>query len=368
MEQTAAGQTDTQRGGARQQLLASLREHKALAAVTAAYVGVCYLLRLVYGYEVLRPIERSTVVIWWTYLLIALAFPVAYHLIRFNVRYYRTGRGEPAGRRARLAESWEAYRREHFSVHRLGGVLVACTLLAIVMSTFMAYKRAIPLFNPFSWDPAFMRLDRALHLGRDPWIWLQPIFGNVAGTWAIDKIYILWLRTIPLVLAWQFWSANRGLRKQFLLSFAVSSIVVGTVLATLLSSGGPCFYAQIVGLPDPFAPLLAFLAEINESVPVAALHVQELLWDGYQGHHRFYGISAMPSMHVALPTLYVLVGFRTNRWLGWAFLAYLVAILIGSVHLAWHYAIDGYVSVAVVLVVWMAVGRWIRRKDPAPAA
>jgi hypothetical protein len=318
---------------------------------------------LTFGHEVLQPIERSTAAIWWTYLLIALAFPIAYHLVRFNAAYFKNVRTVPADRRASLAESWEAYRSDHFSAFRFGGVVVACTLLAIVMSTFMAYKRAIPLFNPFSWDPAFMQLDRALHFGRDPWLWLQPLFGNVTATWAIDKIYILWLRSIPLVLAWQFWSANRALRKQFLLSFAISSIVVGTVLAIMLSSAGPCFYGQVVGLPDPFAPLLAFLAEVNQSVPVAALHVQELLWDGYQGDHRFYGISAMPSMHVALPTLYVLVGFRTKRWLGWAFLAYLVAILIGSVHLAWHYAIDGYVSVLIVLAVWAVVGRLIRRAE-----
>ncbi len=168
------------------------------------------------------------------------------------------------------------------------------------------------------------------------------------------------------MLAWQFWSSNRQLRKQFLLSFAVSSILVGTLLATTLSSVGPCFYGKVVGLPDPFAPLLAFLNSVSETAPVAALHVQELLWDGYQGHHRFYGISAMPSMHLALPTLYVLVGFRTKRWLGWAFLAYLVAILIGSVHLAWHYAIDGYVSIAVVLAVWAVVGRLVRRKERQP--
>ena len=337
-------------------------EHKSLAIVVAAYTAACYLLHLAFGFAVLRPIDRSTVAIWWTYLLIALAFPIAYHLLRFNMQQFRSRRAQ-AGERVGLARSWDAYRRVHFSAFRFGGVIVACTLMAILMSTFMAYKRAIPLFNPFAWDPAFMRLDRAVHFGRDPWILLQPLFGNVPGIWTIDKIYILWLRSIPLVLAWQFWSANRELRKQFLLSFAVSSILVGTVLATIFSSGGPCFYEKLVGPPDPFAPLMAFLNQIDESVPVAALHVQELLWDGYQGHHRFYGISAMPSMHVALPTLYVLAGFRTRRWLGWALLAYLIAILIGSVHLAWHYAIDGYVSIVVVLAVWAAVGRLMGDRD-----
>ena len=32
-------------------------------------------------------------------------------------------------------------------------------------------------------------------------------------------------------------------------------------------------------------------------------------------------------------------------------------ILMGSVHLAWHYAIDGYVSAAFVLSVWFGLKR-----------
>jgi len=97
---------------------------------------------------------------------------------------------------------------------------------------------------------------------------------------------------------------------------------------------------------------MSFLRQVNASYELTALRSQGILWQGYigAGDIKFYGISAMPSMHVALPVLYMLAGFRENRWLGWAFLVYLIAILIGSVHLGWHYAIDGYVSILVVAV------------------
>jgi hypothetical protein len=32
--------------------------------------------------------------------------------------------------------------------------------------------------------------------------------------------------------------------------------------------------------------------------------------------------------------------------------------MIGSVHLGWHYALDGYVGAACALVIWFAVG-WL---------
>ena len=302
------------------------------------------------------PIDRSTLKIWLTYGMIALSFPTAYHLIRFHLRYLREPAGAQEGRGG-LVEQWEAYRREHFSVFRITGVIVACGILSILMTTFIGFKRAIPLFQPFAWDLAFMRADHAVHLGTHPWELLQPLFGTASVTVIIDWVYVLWLMTIPLVIAWQVWNRDRGLRTQFLLAYAISSILVGTVLATWFSSAGPCYYAEVVGQPDPYVGLFAFLADVNGLHPLHALRLQDLLWTGYMGEGKFYGISAMPSMHVALPTLYVLAGFRTRRWLGWAFVVGLLAILIGSVHLGWHYAIDGYVSILVVWAVWVAVGR-----------
>ncbi len=350
-------------GGSLDQALAALREHRALGVIVLAYLALCYVVRLIFGFEALAPIGLSTLRIWLTYTLIALSFPTAYHLIRFHLHHFREPGGARGTGRGGLVRQWVQYRRQHFSVFRIAGVIVACAILSILMTTFLAYKRAIPLFHPFAWDLAFMRADRAVHLGTHPWELLQPLFGGVSATVVIDWVYVLWLRTIPLVIAWQVWNRDRALRTQFLLAYAISSILLGTVLATWLSSAGPCYYTEVVGQPDPYVGLFAFLADVNTSHPLNALRLQDLLWTGYMGQGEFYGISAMPSMHVALPTLYVLAGFRTHRWLGWAFVVYLLAILIGSVHLGWHYAIDGYVSILAVWVVWMAVGRSLPGKS-----
>jgi hypothetical protein len=86
-----------------------------------------------------------------------------------------------------------------------------------------------------------------------------------------------------------------------------------------------------------------------------------MLWQGLSGKSLIDGISAMPSLHNGTALLFALAGFKVNRTIGWLLAAHTVFIFLGSVHLAWHYAVDTYVAWAVVLVLWYAmepVARW----------
>ncbi|MBW2186739.1 MAG: phosphatase PAP2 family protein [Deltaproteobacteria bacterium] len=71
----------------------------------------------------------------------------------------------------------------------------------------------------------------------------------------------------------------------------------------------------------------------------------------------------MPSMHVATSTLFALLGWRSNRALGIILTIFLVIIMIGSIHLGWHYAIDGYVAIIGTWLVWLGTG-WALSRYP----
>ncbi len=79
-----------------------------------------------------------------------------------------------------------------------------------------------------------------------------------------------------------------------------------------------------------------------------------MLWDGAAQHPAapFRGISAMPSVHVAMAVLLALIGWARHPLAGTALTAYAVVILIGSVVLGWHYAIDGYVGGLMAFAIW----------------
>jgi membrane-associated phospholipid phosphatase len=78
----------------------------------------------------------------------------------------------------------------------------------------------------------------------------------------------------------------------------------------------------------------------------------------------------MPSMHVAMAALFAAAAFRLGRIWGWIATAYAVLVFVGSVHLGWHYAVDGLVGAAAALIIWFGCGPLVTaiwRTEPAAA-
>ncbi len=233
--------------------------------------------------------------------------------------------------------------------------------LVIFMPVFSAMKSAIPLFNSHTWDAAFIAADRAIH-GGDAWRLLQPVLGFPIVTSALSMMYFLWFFVIyASSIYFCFLSRDRELRAQYFITYFASWTICGVLLATLFASVGPCFVGPLLG-DHRFDEQMAYLRAANEHYPVLILRAQEFLIasrieaSGELGG----GISAMPSMHVAMATLVALSAARISRAAAVIGFGFLLITLIGSVHLAPHYAIDGYVSIAVTFVLWSAAARMAR--------
>ncbi len=260
----------------------------------------------------------------------------------------------------------KALREEQLSNENLPNFFIAWFALVVAIVVFVKMKVLIPVINPFTIDPALSDLDKWLHFGVYPWQWLEPITHHPVVTWILHRNYYFWFPVIYVTYVWQ--AATRRdpvLRLQFLLAFVASWIVVGTLMATVMSSAGPIYYDRVAAdQPQVYAGAMAYLNDVHASWPLHMMEIKERLWDSYigVGDSTFIrGISAMPSMHVALSVLLILFGWRKGPIVGMAYTVFGILIGIGSVHLLWHYAIDGYVSIAAVIPIWWVCGVIARR-------
>ena len=239
--------------------------------------------------------------------------------------------------------------RQILTVQRTAGALLVIGVVAPFQSTFQSLKVAIP---GFPWDEQLSRFDIALHTA-PPWTLWLPDAGRLR---VIDHVYSSWYVFVFLFVTWVSWTGRRYLRARALASTVLLWALGGTLLAWLFASAGPCYYHLVSDSPNPYTGLLERLSDVE----LFATNAQAALWrfkveDTYS---PFAGISAMPSMHVAMVVLAAMVLWRRSKPLGMVCWVYAAGIQIGSVVLGWHYAIDGYAGALLALGCWWG-SRWL---------
>ncbi|MBA3658132.1 MAG: phosphatase PAP2 family protein [Gemmatimonadales bacterium] len=266
--------------------------------------------------------------------------------------------GRPVPGRAGWSLALAALRQDALAA-RFALVVSTVLVMAGLFSVFALWKASIPVLAPWRWDPMLVAVERALHGGVLPQDVTRSWFGPRA-TVVLDDLYSLWLRLVALFVVWQSLRAPAPGRMRALLALALTYTLLGNVGGMLLSSGGPVYYDRLVGESGPYAAQAAYLAAIPG---LHATAMQRSIWDWVQSgtYVPFATISAMPSMHVGVTTVMALACRERNRWFGVAGWLYVCLILLGSVHLNWHYAIDGYVAIVGVLAVWWFSGWLVRR-------
>ncbi|MEO0751424.1 MAG: phosphatase PAP2 family protein [Pseudomonadota bacterium] len=237
---------------------------------------------------------------------------------------------------------------------------IAFLAMCLFAGSFTVAKDLIPVIHPFAWDETFAIWDRALHFGHDPWQLIWPITGTPHITTAINAAYHLWLMLAYFLIFVACFNVSRhDKHRTYLLADVTCWIVGGNILATVFSSVGPVYY-EALGYGTDFQPLMDQLYAFNEISPVWALPLQEMLIDGYMNDGAVKGISAMPSMHVASTVMMTLYAYSVSRTWGYIMTVFASVILVGSVQLGWHYAIDGYVSIVLALGIYWLARRVVR--------
>jgi PAP2 superfamily len=240
--------------------------------------------------------------------------------------------------------------------HRSGGALAIAAGMCIGLAAFWTFKFEISRFVPFHVDRLLADVDQLLHFG-DPWRWVHTMLPSSAMRPMLFVYFPAWLIGYFGCISLAAFHPSDRLRSRYLLSFAAIYLVLGNVLAAAGASVGPIFYDQVLG-GSRFADLILTLKN-NRGADLHFFIADRLFVAHTSGAEDiFAGISAMPSVHVAVATLNALFLMQIRRWLGvigWTFTA---LTLLGSIYFGWHYAVDGYVSIAAVLLIWRTAGHF----------
>jgi membrane-associated phospholipid phosphatase len=241
---------------------------------------------------------------------------------------------------------------------------------------FLHLKHVILWINFANYDRFFWDLDRWVHLGVQPNVWMLERLGPYPDVAiALDWLYIKYFDYKVLVsVLFLLELGGRRLSEQFILGYALLW-ALGGLAYLVMPADGPC-YAVLLGASD--VPLdgrrWGFPFPVTPDVPATyaqaftdakiwtAKNLQHLLWATrwrfvYQERlpDMFYGVAAMPSLHVAAVVLFACFLARLNPWAGLLAVFYAVVIAIGSVFLQWHYAVDGYAGLVLALgTAWLA--------------
>ena len=256
---------------------------------------------------------------------------------------------------------------------RLFWLLVAGSMAWLTFPLFGMFKQVVLPLRGFLWDSSLAHIGRLL-LGVSPWQVTHSVFGSLGATRFLDSVYSLWLILIfafPMVAAVAF--GDPRVRFRLIFSWFSAWVVIGTLAAWVFASAGPIYYNSLVGPDANYAALQLRLAGLErlataDGHPLAALEFQPILLNAFRlrDYTPAGGISAMPSMHVALAILLVISGFQRNRLWGIALTTYALLIWIASIHFGWHYFVDGPVAALMMFSLWWASAPLAARLYPAP--
>jgi hypothetical protein len=230
-------------------------------------------------------------------------------------------------------------------------VVSGTLLVGIGASCFLPLKYAIPKIVPFWFDAPLAVAERRL-FGGDPWEHLDQVIGWAAAP--IDRLYGLWLPVQLLVLFTLMLEPPSRVKSRALIAYALAWVVLGVGAATIFSSAGPIFHDRLLGA-DAYAALPDVLRARGAWVVLAE---SDQMWRSFSTGRPglVAGMSAVPSMHVAISFWIVLTARAMSSRLTTLAALYAIVISVGSVQLGWHYVSDGVAGVLGMAAVWRLAG------------
>lgn len=202
-------------------------------------------------------------------------------------------------------------------------------------------------------------LEKLLFLGHIPSVVLQDRLYELGSPSLLDIALIgvhFSFFVAPHAAAVWLWYAKPELFRRYVIALVVTCWI-GLIIAFLLPTAPPWLAAGQQRIPHVYRIMRDVMLSVTpENYVVGMRAVGE------------NDAAAMPSLHTALTVLIALAAARAGRIAGMLAWCYAAAMGIALVYLGEHYVIDIVAGAATALLVWKAVGAFVRSDAPVARA
>ncbi|MCB1009652.1 MAG: phosphatase PAP2 family protein [Acidobacteria bacterium] len=301
------------------------------------YAALVALLLAAFGLPIsIAPMARE----YGRFLLAMLAFALPLWLVALGIRAAR-------GRFDRSV-----------ALRDLGGLARALPALLVTLIAYTNLKSRIAQLHPTLYDAALERIDATIHFAGGDFVgWLLGFTHEPAASrlWSYVYFYAWAALALPFGLAFARAGATAARR---LVAALILTYAAGSLLYLAFPSLGPAFAFR-----PRFEHLHGTLGfDVQGSMLAAYLR---LLRDPHATAVPFFGIAAMPSLHLATTALGLFAAWRWFRPMLLVLVPWNLAIAWSALYFGWHYAVDFYVGVMLAWGAWAVGGRLGRESRAA---
>lgn len=197
--------------------------------------------------------------------------------------------------------------------------------------------------------------EKTLAFGSVPTVWLQTHLFDPRQIGWLDRAttYVHWSYfVLPHIFAAYLFLERRHLFQRYVLVF-VGVLAVGLAI-----------YFTYPAAPPWAASLTGHLAPTHKIVIEVGSELNANIYGYLDSQIRSSNpVAAMPSLHMAISFIVLLMAFRVNLLLGGLAVAYNAAMAFSLVYLGEHYVLDILAGVLLTLAVYTAMSLWLRRRN-----
>jgi hypothetical protein len=240
---------------------------------------------------------------------------------------------------------------------RLPYLIVPLIVFPVFLTSFSTAKSSIPALVGYHWDGFWANAD-VLIFRTDAWKIAHAIYPHSLVRlleWFYVTVWVLILALFGPNVA--IYSTPRRIGVMFT-AMLLTWVIAGWLLAYCFSASGPIFVPFFdISLAERFAPLRDAVYNSpwgGDSIRRTQEYLSVATYASFAV--KGGGISAMPSMHLGMTSIYVLAA-RGTKWLLPAIVFWMI-VFLGSAYFGYHYWIDGIVAAGVAWGCWQLAERF----------